>query len=284
MTYLCVKSGYDIVLGVTSDNKVELFYYTDGLVYNTQNISSNGKTYFRYQRRSEQEKANLDKIFTKPLNLGNKKLDFALHTPPLLKKDMTEDNHRKSRFINWDIVVKTNKNLIDFYNDYPISADGVFMTKFTRLAETHLSEETKAQIYPSMKELLSGSDQLTNVNKLLSWIQYGFEYQTDEKVWGHDHPFFPEETLYYPYSDTEDRSGLFARLVIDLLGLKTIYLYSEQLHHVAIGVHFTDKDVEGESYIYEGEKYIICDPTYYGASAGKVMKKWATTAAAPIKL
>lgn len=102
------------------------------------------------------------------------------------------------------------------------------------------------------------------------------------KVWGYDRPFYSEESLYYQYADSEDRAILFARLVTDLLGLKTICLYSSKINHVTIGVHFTDQEVEGESYIYNGEKYIICDPTFYGAGAGKVVNRWKTTNVAPI--
>lgn len=124
---------------------------------------------------------------------------------------MTDTITHKSDFVKWDIKVKVNKNLIDFYNDYPITTDSKRSTiKFSRLAETPLSEEVKTQLYPQIKALMSGHDQLANVNSLLNWIQFGFDYKLDEKAWGEDRPFFPEETLYYPYCDSEDRACLFA--------------------------------------------------------------------------
>ena len=284
MTYLCIKSGYDIVWGLTSDNKIALFYTAEGFVLNTPYITNKDKTYFYYQRKGKQNGAQLGQMLIKSMNLGNKKVDFTLLTLPLLHQDMTDTIIHKTNFLKgWDIKIRVNKNLINFYKDYPISiGEKNFITKFTKLAESPLSQEVKAQIYPKIKTLMSGQDQLTNVNNLLHWIQYGFEYMLDEKVWGGDRPFFPEETLYYPYCDSEDRACLFARLVTDLLGLKTICLYSKKIYHLTIGIHFTDQEVEGESYMYDGEKYIICDPTYYGANAGKVLKKWETTEVGPI--
>lgn len=34
--------------------------------------------------------------------------------------------------------------------------------------------------------------------------------------------------------------------------------------------------------MYDGEKYIICDPTYYGANADKILPRWETKVVGPI--
>lgn len=75
-------------------------------------------------------------------------------------------------------------------------------------ANTPMSEDVKRQIYPDLKAAINGCDQLTAVNKLLNFVQTGFEYEYDDKVWGDDRAFFAEESLYYPYCDCEDRSIL----------------------------------------------------------------------------
>jgi hypothetical protein len=79
---------------------------------------------------------------------------------------------------------------------------------------------TKEQL--KEREKLKGLSQKEAMERLLNWVQTAFVYEYDDKVWGDDRAFFPEETLYYPYCDCEDRSILLSRLVRDLLGLKAI--------------------------------------------------------------
>ena len=93
-------------------------------------------------------------------------------------------------------------------------------------------------------------------------------YEYDENIWGVDRAFFAEETLYYPYCDCEDRSILLSRLVRDILGLKAILIYYPG--HLAMAVHFPE-EVTGDYILLEGEKYIVCDPTYIAATVGRTM-------------
>ena len=79
---------------------------------------------------------------------------------------------------------------------------------------------------------------------------------------------FPAETIYYPYSDCEDRSFLFAWLVENLLGLETVGL--DYPGHVATGVKF-NTDIDGDHVIIGKTTYTICDPTYINAEAGMAM-------------
>ena len=275
MAFICSKTGYNVKIGLLSDQQINMFYRTDTFLENVPYTIFDGKLFFCYEKKRE-DKMKISNIILIPVGTGEKSLDFTLLTPPLLNKNMVEGKpHKASKTPEWNFTIRVNKNLIDFYNDYPLyRKKDDHMTKSINCAVVPFSEEVKEQLYPQLKRLMSGHDQLENVNSLLSWIQYGFEYKLDANTWGFDRPFYPEETLYYQYSDAEDRANLFARLVNDLLGLKTAYLYSVKISHAAIGVHFTDKEVDGDYVICNGEKYIICDPTYYGAPAGKKLARW----------
>lgn len=165
--------------------------------------------------------------------------------------------------------VNVNKNLIDFYNTYPTSTiNGDFMTRWAMYANTPMEKEVVDKIYPDMRKRISGLTQLEAVNKILNWVQTAFVYEYDDKVWGGDRAFFAEETLYYPYCDCEDRSILFTRLVRDLLGLKCILIYYPG--HLASAVCFTG-NVNGDYIVLDGQHFIVCDPTYIGASVGMTM-------------
>ena len=108
------------------------------------------------------------------------------------------------------------------------------------------------------------------VQQILWWVQTGFEYEYDEKVWGYDRAFYPEETLFYPYADSEDRSILLARLVRDVVGIDVVLIYYSA-DHLAAAVDFTDAVVVGDFLKLEDRRFIICDPSYIGGHVGETM-------------
>ena len=177
---------------------------------------------------------------------------------------------KSERYPNVAATIKVNQNLMSFYNTYPTSMlDENIMTRWAMYANTPLAKDVKDQLYTQLRPLVSGKSQLDAVNILLNWVQTGFEYEYDDKVWGGDRAFFAEESLNYPYCDCEDRSILFTRLVRDLLGLKCILVFYPG--HLAAAVRFTDS-VSGGDYIQlNGQRYIVSDPTYIGAPVGMTM-------------
>lgn len=106
------------------------------------------------------------------------------------------------------------------------------------------------------------------VGILLNWVQTAFEYRYDNQVWGRDRAFFAQETLYYPYSDCEDRAILFSRLVRDLVGLDVVLLYYPG--HLATAVAFS-KEEKGDYLTYKQRRYVVCDPTCINAGVGRTM-------------
>ena len=84
--------------------------------------------------------------------------------------------------------------------------------------------------------------------------------------------FFTEETLFFPYCDCEDRSVLYAYLVRELLGLEVVGLVFPG--HAATAVKFKDRSIDGDYITYQGEKYVICDPTYINADLGMCLPEY----------
>ncbi|MBQ7735935.1 MAG: hypothetical protein IJT61_08435 [Bacteroidales bacterium] len=105
-------------------------------------------------------------------------------------------------------------------------------------------------------------------------MQTAFDYKTDGEQFGYERPLFGDEMFYYPYSDCEDRSILFTILVHDLLRLDIVML--EYPNHLATAVRFP-KEVPGFYVMMNGEKYVVCDPTYIGASVGDCMPQFQNT-------
>lgn len=128
--------------------------------------------------------------------------------------------------------------------------------------------------------MVQGRNEADAANILINFVQTAFQYQTDGQQFGYEKPFFVEELFYYPYSDCEDRAMLFSYLVRKLLGLDVVLLdYPE---HIATAVRFNG-NVSGDYLMVNGQKYIVCDPTYIGASIGMTMPRYKTVSAKVLK-
>ena len=124
-------------------------------------------------------------------------------------------------------------------------------------------------ILEQIRPQISSMSQREAANALLHFVQYAFDYSTDGDQHGYEKPYFLEENFYYPKNDCEDRSIFYAFLIHNVLGLD-VHLV-QYPGHECTAVHFTDNSILGDGYIYKNQNYIICDPTYIGASIGQCM-------------
>lgn len=159
-----------------------------------------------------------------------------------------------------------NLNLIDFYNEYPLSS------KWDYYSAASLSDETKQSLYPVFKREIAGKSASVAANMLINFVQTAFDYKTDGDQFGYERPLFGDETLFYPYSDCEDRSILYSILVRELLGLDVVLL--DYPDHIATAVNFPNDKTYGYYFILGNKKYTICDPTYIGADIGECMPRY----------
>ena len=154
--------------------------------------------------------------------------------------------------------------LVDFYNNLPLTDFPVFFN-------STISNITHQSLIKNIKPLIVGKTEMEAVAFLLSFVQNGFEYKTDAGQFGKEKYFFVEDILHYPFSDCEDRSVFFSHLVKDLLGLEVIGLLYE--NHIATAVRF-NQSVSGDAIHFDGNSYVVCDPTYIGAFAGMSMPQY----------
>jgi CHASE2 domain-containing sensor protein len=263
MAYLAQQTGYQIRLA-HSDNKLYMLYANSHTIYRQDYYTIDMQDYYVYGHQI----SNLNICSAEYPNEKPASLDIT--QTMLLAEKMSEQRTLTSkRYPDFEINVAINENLLDFYANYPSSRKGYnLMTRWAIYACKPMDVTVQRELYTQLKNKLSSLSQKEAVERLLNWMQTAFTYEYDEKVWGDDRAFFPEETLYYPYCDCEDRSILLARLVRDILGLKSLLIYYPG--HLAMAVGFTE-DVKGDYIEYEGKKYVVCDPTFIGASVGRTM-------------
>jgi hypothetical protein len=128
-----------------------------------------------------------------------------------------------------------------------------------------------------LRREIAGKSEYDAANMLLNFVQTAFDYATDGKQFGYERPLFGDETLYYPYSDCEDRSILYSVLVRELLNLDVVLL--DYPGHVATAVAFSDNQPHGYYFNCDDTIYTICDPTYINADAGECMPDYIHTPA-----
>jgi len=263
MGYILSQSGYKVRLG-RDNQKLVLLTASHHTIYNKVAYRLDGETFYLLE-------GGVETLSICRASLPNE-TSISLMIRAAQKFDMDQSDVRtiKSRdYPDFKVTIHTNKNLLKFYDTYlPSCMNDELMTRWAMYANTPLSEDVKAELYPQLRSQLQGLSKLEGMRRLLNLIQTGLVYEYDENIWGVDRAFFAEETLYYPYCDCEDRSILLSRLVRDILGLKAILIYYPG--HLAMAVHFPE-EVTGDYILLEGEKYIVCDPTYIAATVGRTM-------------
>ncbi len=265
--FMLVKSGYDARVGYYDDTAYLLVPSNNSLYYVSYfNLGEEKRRFYAVQLnpRIEPVKSTLY-TYDGTYPGAEKALDFSVKAPPVLG---SETATRKLRFsydgIEHTVEVKFSKDAVNFFERYP-------QTNYEVYFAAPPSHEARTSLLAQLKNLVQGRTERDAVNMLLRFVQTAFEYRTDPEQFGREKPLFPDETLFYPYSDCEDRSILFAYLVRNLLGLEVVGL--DYPGHLAAAVRFST-ELPGESVVFQGKRYVICDATYINAEVGACMPEF----------
>lgn len=255
--FLFHQSGYQTRLGRSKSGKLYALVASRHIIYNMSFFDIGGKHFYPLRYREDGLY-----IYANPypgeqqlsLEVGREQLFDEAPLPPRTLQSQGE--------YPLTATLEFNKNLIDFYNTYPQSyVNNNGTTKWRFYARTPISRQIKEKLYPVLQTAINGKSEQEAANILICFVQTALTYGYDDEIWGGDRPFFADETLYYPYSDCEDRAILFSTLVRDLLHLDTVLLYYPG--HLATAVCFREK-AGGQTLIINRKKYTYCEPTCSG--------------------
>ncbi|HQU74513.1 MAG TPA: hypothetical protein PLG66_19565, partial [Calditrichia bacterium] len=165
---------------------------------------------------------------------------------------------------DYSLSISINRSLIDFFSTYPQTELAVYF-------ETPLSAQAFNSLTAQLSEILSGMSTVEGTNFLLRLVQVAFAYEKDDVQFGRERPLFAEETLFYPFSDCEDRSIFYALLVRHFLGLEVVGV--DYPGHVATAVGL-GADFPGDFLEFSQRRFVICDPTYINADMGMAMPRF----------
>ena len=268
--FLLNEMGYKARMArKATEDKMMLFVATDCSIYAHPYITLNGQNYYNLSGNNEQCQFYMCQ---KDSPKAKNSVGMQLKEAPLFPGTVISSTHQ-AKGSAARVTVDVPKALMDFYKDYPQCDYSVYFN-----APVNAAMENR--ILSSLAPLVQGRNEADAANILINFVQTAFQYQTDGQQFGYEKPFFVEELFYYPYSDCEDRAMLFSYLVRKLLGLDVVLLdYPE---HIATAVRFNG-NVSGDYLMVNGRKYIVCDPTYIGASIGMTMPRYKTVSAKVLK-
>ena len=252
--FFMTKSGYDarlsvgnnlLIFYIRNDENINdiPFFNIDGNKYMCLNYHDYGKIDFQK-----------DKIYPVNIHIPEARQQFSYKVTRM--PDFRPETYRqteiqfKYRQQSYHFQVMLNPEVEKIFANYP----GVDFESYFNIP---LSHQTYSSLIPLLKKNISGMNQKKGVDYLMRFTRYAFLYQSDENNFGKEKRLSPEQTLFSKYSDCDDRAALFFYLVKEIYNLPMIALLYPT--HISMAVQF-DKPF-GNSIIYKGGKYSICEPT-----------------------
>lgn len=162
------------------------------------------------------------------------------------------------------LKLKIDKTTIGFLASYPQTENSVYLN-------AAISNSIKETLFEAIQAQIKGKSETDAISYLLNYLHHSFEYKTDNDQFGKEKTFFPDEIFYYPYSDCEDNTVLFTKLVSSLLGMDAVAVSYRD--HMTAAIAFNEP-IEGHQFMVDGKAYTICDPTYIDAPIGSIMPKY----------
>ena len=187
------------------------------------------------------------------LNYYGKPFSFQLEQPPAFPQAITLQKKLSFRYnsLLYNLEVRTDQLLMHFMYQYPELSP-------LRHSYIPLSEAAKQSLFPALKRMIRNKDHPESIRLLLSFLRQSFNYKEDKDAYNSDNiTFSPEETIFYDYSDCEDRSVLFAYLLRELLNVEVLIV--EYQNHTMVAIEL--EQAIGIPILYNNRSYTVCDPT-----------------------
>jgi len=264
--FLLNQMQYKARVGASGGSLILLLPFT-GPIYQVSYITDGDEDFyiFSYTRLNSQDPLY---TFSNDFSAADRKIDLVIDRQMVVDFDYyrLKTLPEWSAMIGEDVRVPLNVPCVKFSLDYPQSD---LLMYHKSAVDPALQKAVFTYVkYKILKDSMTSEEAVAFV---LGLIQKGFEYKTDYEMFGRSKPLFVEESFYYGANNCKDRVLLFSWLVKDLLGMDVaMFCYKG---HVACGVVFPE-EVAGDSFTFEGRRYVMCDPTYIGAPIGATMPKY----------
>lgn len=263
---LLIATGYDALL-CRGDNQLYLLATVSNPIYARPFLQVNGKNYYLFGDTYQTLPSGGISLSCAGVPVNQQPAQqLTLRVSPLNNEGQVRTAVvRQISDGKLGLKVYIDKNTMEMLRHYP-------QTDMPNYAKSEISSIVHQSILEQLQPQIAGMCETDAVNALLHFVQYAFDYATDQDQHGYEKPYFIEENFYYPKNDCEDRSIFFAFLVRNLLHLD-VHLINYPGHECT-GIAFTNQSLPGHAYRYNNKRYLICDPTYIGATLGMCMEQY----------
>lgn len=264
--YFLVKSGYDVRLGYAGSD-IHLFVAIKQQVFSTKFTKVGPQTYYAVLAADRGDSIGSFYTYEASYPVKLKSLDISSAStgftkPVSAQRALTFEYKGETIKLN----VPYDRRLVQYMGSFPQSEFAIYY-------DTDGSQLVRRSLLAELKKHTATMNEEEAVNFLLTFVQKSFAYKTDEEQFGYEKYFFVEESFFFPYSDCEDRSVLFAWLAHELVGVKMVGLLYPG--HMTTGVALKQVKPGFSTVDYKGSRFVIADPTYIGASVGMAMPFYA---------
>lgn len=252
--YMMANAGFDVRITLNGEKLFYLIPFQQQIYARNYLLINNNPYYIWGEGNAENSRG----FYTPAIpDAKGKFIDATIKRPLNIQYRSKTFTHT---FSGKTLSVEVNENLITIMSKFP-------QLPITSYASSQGDTEARKQLLRQMKQFVNGMSETEAADFILKFIQ-SFDYATDPQQFGYEKPFFVEECLYYPKCDCEDRSVLYYYIITQVLGRDVHLLHYP--NHECTSVNFS-KDLDADNYMYNGKQYVICDPTYIGASIGRCM-------------
>jgi hypothetical protein len=263
--HFLIKSGYAARIAY-QERSVIVLLNTSEIVYDTPYFeTAKGRFYSVNLAGGRAPRLSSVRTYDQDYPTATKPLTVSMATLPFLPDNVVERtlafNYRGQRH---EFKVPINRNTIDFLARYP-------QHELSGYLNTQFESEALDSLVGQLRRATAGMPEPETVNFVLRFIQSALEYKTDDEQFGYEKWNYPEETLFYPYADCEDRSILFAYLVRRLTSVEVVAILWPQ--HVATAIRSPSLPA-GDMLPHGGAQYLVADPTYINANIGMAMPQY----------
>lgn len=273
--HLLVKSGYVARVGFKG-SQVHVLLKSNELLYGTSFFTIDNARYYVVDLAGGlSPSVGTIRTYDRDHPEATRALGFQMASLPIFAEELQSRTLKfEYRQRKYEIAVGINRNLIDFLTYYP-------QTELRGYLNAEIESTAMDQLVESLRPHMAGRTEMDAVNFLLRMVQTSFDYKTDADQFRREKWFFPEETLFYPFSDCEDRSIMFSYLVRKLVPSVSVIglMYAD---HVATAVRFSTA-VPGDARMHNGQRYVVSDPTYIGADVGMEMPQYKAASPAVVE-
>jgi len=262
--FLMVKSGFDAKVAF-KENSVYLLLPAQNMIYDNPFVTLDNKKYFFISLDAKLDLQGNVFTYNGTYEGASTLMQLKLASLPVItNKSVTKTVQFLFNDQNYKFNIQYDNDVIDFFKNYPQTDLPVYFG-------APVSGFANYSLLSALRPQVQGKTEIEAVNFLLRFVQTAFDYKTDDEQFGREKYLMPEETIYYPSSDCEDRSIFFSFLVRNLLGMDIVGL--DYPGHIATAIHFNG-EFNGDAVTYQGKKFMICDPTYINADAGMCMPQF----------